>query len=384
MLNEFPSQDSSKGSKQPHFMRKIPPPYDDPAPLFRHGGAPAGLLDFSASINPLGPPESVLRAIKKGIADIGRYPDPTCHELTARLAAEHRVDPSQIVVGNGSNELIYAVARALRPKRVAIVEPTYTEYLRASLLAGASVDHWLARSRFCPFDPGKASLVWVCHPNNPTGNTWASGEILSRWIAQHPQCYFAVDEAFLPPRSGVDVPRWCPRSLLSYADRLPNLVVIRSLTKFFALPGLRLGYTVSDQGLASRIRSELPPWSVNSLAQRAGVAALDDQDYWRRTVHWLQIASPVHVAEQIATVSPKLRPLASRTMFVLVRLREVTSGWLTDHLALRGIRVRDASNFVGLDDRYVRIAIRSISDNARLMRELAAVLAKENTPCPAP
>src|SRR5271166_3810494 len=105
-------------------MRKIPAPYTDPTPLFRHGGAPrqehGRLLDFSASINPLGPPESVLRALRDELPNIAHYPDPECHELTERLAAVHGVEASQVVVGNGSNELIYAIARAFRPKRVAI------------------------------------------------------------------------------------------------------------------------------------------------------------------------------------------------------------------------------------------------------------------------
>src|SRR5262249_17476139 len=156
-----------------------PAPYTDPTPLFRHGGAlPQGcgqLIDFSASINPLGPPESVVRTLRNELPHIAHYPDPDCRKLTERLAALHSVEPSQIVVGNGSNELIYAIARAVGPKRVAIVEPTYTEYLRASLLVGAKVDHWLASGGFQPFDPGQAKLVWVCHPNNPTGNMWASG-----------------------------------------------------------------------------------------------------------------------------------------------------------------------------------------------------------------
>src|SRR4051794_40701792 len=154
-------------------MRKIPPPYTDPAPLFRHGGRrpdQQGMLDFSASINPLGPPKSVLKALRAALPEIAHYPDPDCRELTEKIAAYHGVSPEQVVVGNGSNELIHAIARAFRPKRVAIVEPTYTEYLRASLLVGADVDHWMSRSaRFslAPFDPEGADLVWLRNPNNP-------------------------------------------------------------------------------------------------------------------------------------------------------------------------------------------------------------------------
>src|SRR5208283_2303132 len=116
-------------------------------------------------------------------------------------ASFHGVEPEQVVVGNGSNELIYAIARAFQPKRVAIVEPTYTEYLRASLLVGAKVDHWLAegdRFKLKPFDPEMADVVWLANPNNPTGAMWAGAAYLTRWMQAHPRTLFVVDEAFLP------------------------------------------------------------------------------------------------------------------------------------------------------------------------------------------
>src|SRR5208282_5473406 len=173
-------------------------------PLFRHGGltGPDGkrLVDFSASINPLGPPLSVLRVLRRELAAVARYPDPYCTEITDRLAAFHAVPPDQTVVGNGSNELIHLLTRALQPRRVAIVEPTYTEYLRAALLAGVETTHWLPEAPQGaprPFDPGDADLLWLCNPNNPTGRLWSRRELLD-WVDTHPETVFAVDEAFLP------------------------------------------------------------------------------------------------------------------------------------------------------------------------------------------
>jgi histidinol-phosphate/aromatic aminotransferase/cobyric acid decarboxylase-like protein len=380
-------------------MRKIAAPYTDPSPLFRHGGAPqrdrGQLLDFSASINPLGPPESVLRALRDELPNIAHYPDPECQELTERLAVLHGVAPSQVVVGNGSNELIYAIARAFRPKHVAIAEPTYTEYLRASLLVGAKVDHWLAEGnhfKFTTFDPEGADIVWLANPNNPTGGMWAGGAYLTRWIASHPESLFVMDEAFLPLRwENFCRARGFPPSLIWYMKDISNLIVLNSFTKMYALPGLRLGYAVASVELTEQLRRQLVPWSVNCLAQRAGLACLDgDPDYRQRTAQWLNGtrlgngSSPRNGrADGVALkhVPRLLRALPSHCNFFLARLKGVTSDWLRARLAERGIAIRDASNFVGLDQRYVRIAIRTPAENARLFEEIESILANEASSC---
>jgi threonine-phosphate decarboxylase len=365
-------------------MRKISTPCTDPTPLFRHGGVlpnhRGSLLDFSASINPLGPPESVLRVLRHELSSIAHYPDTDCRKLTKRLAALHQVSPEHVVVGNGSNELIYSIARAFRPKRVAIVEPTYTEYLRASLLIGAKVDHWLPERgfRFRPFLPGAANLVWICHPNNPTGDMWASSWQLSRWVEAHPRVLFVIDEAFLSESAQ----RWVPRSLIPYMERRPNLIVLRSLTKSHALPGLRLGYAVASPRLAECLRSQIVPWSVNCLAQSAGLAALEDRDYARRTAQWLGESHSMFRAG-LQELAPHLKPLTSRANFFLIELKTLTSDCLTARLAERGFAIRDASNFVGLDRRYVRMAVRTPADNSRLFGAIRAIVA-EAAPCPAP
>lgn len=374
-------------------MRKIPAPYTDPTPLFRHGGAlrttVGPLLDFSANINPLGPPASVLRVLRNELPSIARYPDPDCRELTERLATLHGVESEQIVVGNGSNELIYAIARAFQPKRVAIAEPTYTEYLRASLSVGAKVDHWLAEGndfKFTTFDPEKADLVWLCNPNNPTGGMWTSSaggaRYLARWIKAHPHTLFVVDEAFMDLRPNMMLPRALPQPIDTYLPELLNLIVLKSFTKVYAFPGLRLGYALMQRPLADRLRGQLVPWSVSSLAQSAGIAALDDQDYGYRTGVWLLDAADC-LATDLNGLRRYLRPLPSQTCFILLRLKRGTAPWLTARLAARGIAIRDASNFVGLDDRYVRIAIRTPAENARLCAALESVFAEETQSCPA-
>jgi threonine-phosphate decarboxylase len=355
-------------------MHQLSEPAPPSAALFRHGGAAAGggpVLDFSASINPLGPPAGAVRALRRQLASVARYPDPDCTALTARLAALHEVAPEQVVVGNGSSELIHALPRALRARRAAIVEPTYTEYLRASRAAGAKVEHWLPDGDTVepePFDPGGAGLVWMGNPNNPTGALWDVAVLLD-WVLAFPATVFAVDEAFLPFLEREEL-----LSLIPQLHRLPNVVVLRSLTKLYALPGLRLGYAVAPPDLAARLRGQLPPWSVNALAQVAGLAALDEPGYLGRTHVWARTELP-HFGRQLAEL-PHLEPRASGTVFVLVRLHGGSAARLTAALRERHLLIRDASNFVGLDGRYVRISLRSPEDNRRLVAELAGCAAE--------
>ncbi len=355
-------------------MRPISRDWPDPARLFRHGDrSPPGArspLDFGVSMNPLGPSRSVLRALREARGVIARYPDPDCRLLAERLAEMHGCDRTQIVVGNGANDLIYALTRAVRPRRVAIAEPTYTEYLRAALLAEARVAHWLAEGPdFAPepFDPEGADLVWLCNPNNPTGRLWPAPDVLAAWIGAHPRTLFAVDEAFLPLTAEGD-----RRSFIPHVARLANLVVLRSLTKLYALPGLRLGYAVAPPEWAERIRAQVVPWSVNALAQIAGLAALYDEEYMQHTRAWLALEVSTFAA-RLAGVSERLRPVRSEASFVLMELRGLMAAGVVERLARQAIGVRDASNFVGLDQRYIRVAARTAEANAKLLAALADV-----------
>jgi len=353
-------------------MRKLDRPYTDPSYLFRHGGAAApGLLDFSASINPLGPSPLVLQAIQDALPTIARYPDPECRELTDWLEGSEWLEPGEVVVGNGSNELIHAITRAFQPRRVAIVEPTYTEYLRAALLIGAEVDHWLAEGEdftIQPFDAGAADLVWLCNPNSPTGQV-LSGSMHS-WLRDFPKTMFVVDAAFEQMMIGKGaISNWQQIGGLP-----PNLIKLKSLTKCFALPGLRLGYATGRVDLIEKVRRQIVPWSVNTLAQVAGVAAMGD---FQASILRSRLGYADEVAgfrSQLAAMSRHVHVVPGQANFVLLRLLTITAPALCARLAERGIAIRDASNFVGLDERYVRIAVRTPADNQRLLTELKSIL----------
>jgi threonine-phosphate decarboxylase len=356
-------------------MRKLATPAYDLERLCRHGdraaAEPGVELSFSVSVNPRCVPKEILSACLDVfvVPGLGKYPDADSRSLAKRLAWQHGVASEQVVIGNGANELIYATARALKPRQVAIAEPTYTEYLRASLLMGATVTHWFPEDEDFtpgPFDPKEAEIIWLCNPNNPTGRLWPAGALVP-WIESKPQTVFVVDEAFLPFREDEMV-----HSLIRALDRLDNLVVVRSLTKVYALAGLRLGYAVASAALAARLREQIVPWSVNSLAQAAGVAALDDEPFLAVTRNWLARTLPSFLT-RLAGCSSCLRPIPSQANFVLIRLKDTSAGWLARRLAERGIAIRDASNFIGLGPEYVRLSLRQAEDNERLLRELQLV-----------
>jgi threonine-phosphate decarboxylase len=221
-----------------------------------------------------------------------------------------------------------------------------------------------------PFDPEEAELVWLCNPNNPTGRLWSSGA-LREWIRKQRGTLFAVDEAFLPFLQDER-----EHSLLSELSASPNLVIMRSLTKVYALPGLRLGYAVTNAALADSIRNQLPPWSVNTFAQAAGLVALADSGFLARTWTWFN-SERKSFNQALASLSEHMDVVPSQANFTLLRLRHGTAAWMAQALAENGIAVREASNFVGLSERYLRVALRTSLDNERLLGKLASVFQEQ-------
>jgi histidinol-phosphate/aromatic aminotransferase/cobyric acid decarboxylase-like protein len=175
---------------------------------------------------------------------------------------------------------------------------------------------------------------------------------------------FVVDEAYLPFLE--DEPN---HTLVGELKTSRNLIVLRSMTKLYALPGLRLGYAIGSAQLAAAVRAQLPPWSVNGLAQAAGLLALDDRDFLASTRAWFH-AERTAFDKALESLSQYLLPVPSQANFNVLRLQQGSSAGLTAALAKRGIAIRDASNFVGLSERDVRVAVRTADDNERLVTEL--------------
>ncbi|MEW6243623.1 MAG: threonine-phosphate decarboxylase CobD [Bacillota bacterium] len=347
-------------------------------------GKPVGeIIDFSASLNPLGPPESVLALLRQNVELVRFYPQPFGGALKGVFALEHGVPKERVVVGNGAAELIHLLCRVIKPKRVLMPVPTFMEYERAVSAVGGEVDPVLMypddsfalpvpdlirRIGFSSYD-----LLVLCNPNNPTGMRTSHDALGGLIEAAHRAGTFVLlDESFagfLPEESAG------PGG--SAKKDAEHLFVLRSLTKLYCLPGLRLGYGIGPKAVVAAMDAMRDPWSVNVLAQLAGVRCLEDAEYVRRSV--------ALVSEERASLLRSLagmkvmKPFPSFANFILCDVRG--SGYpaplIRDRLGRRGILIRDCSNFRGLDQYYIRVAVRLPGENERLVEELRHVLEEE-------
>jgi len=323
------------------------------------------VLDFSANINPLGPSPKALEAIRNGLELVNTYPDESPVRLIQAISDHIHVPARHILVGNGATELLYFWLRTLRPRKVTLVIPTFTEYRRAVESAGGEV--WTiqldAATHFrIPRGIANTDAVIVTNPNNPTGS-YAPPEEMLDWLRGFPQStHLFVDEAF--------VEFTAQPSLVRYIDRLPNLWVLRSMTKFFALPGLRLGYLVGC-GVPS-IAAWREPWQVNTLAELAGIASLEDQAYQEATMQLVQ-RERIWLWKQLQNI-PGIHAFPSAANFFFVRAAcDAVLDRLIDELITERILIRDCRNIEGLDGPFFRIAIKSRPDNERLLERMRKV-----------
>jgi L-threonine-O-3-phosphate decarboxylase len=341
----------------------------DFAELAALGIRPDGLLDFSVNKNPLGASPRALRAL--ALVDPSAYPDPRCLRLRAGLAAAHDVPPEEVLPGNGSVELIWLLAQVyLAPGDVAlVVGPTFGEYEAAARQAGAGVTRADAQEvdAFRP-DPARIAdtirraaprLVYLCNPNNPTGQALEAGEVRQLLDALG-DGLLVVDEAYVELADGVE-----SVAPLRGDDR--RLVVLRSLTKSHGLAGLRLGYLLADRAVTESLGSARPPWSVSSFAQAAGVAALGDEEHVERG-RQLARRARAWLVDRLERLG--LHCVPTRTSYWLVRVGDGRR--VREELLRRGILVRDTRSF-GLPA-YIRVAARPIEECERLLAVLGGLI----------
>lgn len=341
----------------------------------RLGIAPDALIDMSASINPLGPSQKAISAIKNSLALSAYYPDPEAREMTQAIAAHYKVDPTNILCGNGSTELIFLLMRALAPKTVLLAEPTFSEYAHAAKVAGAKIKTVVAKRSdgYMPDLDALASamphvdIAFLCNPGNPTGRLIGRDEILKLIKSAHRhKCLLVVDEAFMD---------FCAHGSVIDLNN-PYLIVLRSLTKFYALAGLRAGFGVFPTRIIRKLREHKEPWSCNTLAQKAAVAGLEDLAYRARTLRSIQ-AGRDFLEREFGRLG--IRHYPSDANYFLLELDSAQS--IIHELANRRIIVRDCSNFRGLDRRHIRIAIRSRKENTLLITALEQAMGREDYEC---
>lgn len=333
--------------------------------------SPDQLLDFSASINPLGPPASAIAAIQAALGSLRHYPDPDYQHLRQLLAAQHGVDPDWILPGNGSAELLTWAAQDLAQlTATCVITPGFGDYFRALQAVGAPLIR-------CPLDltddrhpdslPGNPAYgLLLNNPHNPTGRLWTQA-FLEPYLEQF--ALVVVDEAFmdfLPPSQ--------QQSLIDCVAAYPNLVILRSLTKFYSLPGLRIGYAISHPDRLRSWQNRRDPWPVNSLAVAAAAAVLQDTDFQQQTWAWLSESGPL--LYQQLTEMPGLFPYPSVANYLLVRSAVAVLPLQQTLLQSDRILIRDCLSFPELGDHYFRIAIRTLPDHQRLLTALSSALTR--------
>lgn len=348
------------------------------------------LLDFSASINPLGPPRWLREVVLANLGAVEHYPDPECLRLVEAISARYGVAPERVVVGNGSAEIIAALPRVLSGlpsgvpgiTRAVIPVPAYGDYARAAAQAGLAVRTvTLDETKGFALDVDEigacleaGDMVFVGRPDNPAGTLCVRDDLLSL-VTRHPRTWFLVDEAFV---EFVLDEAGAPDPGLLGVD-LPNLVVMRSLTKLYAIPGLRLGFVVASPVLAAALRQALAPWSVNALAQAVGVAALADKEYVRATRDFVVKVRSRLSAELSALPGLQVFPGSANYLLVRVSRGRRDAADLAARLLQQGIAIRVCDDFEGLSRSYFRVAVRTIEENDRLLAELRSLLALPET-----
>jgi threonine-phosphate decarboxylase len=346
---------------------------------FSHGGNvfqdnPRGekWLDFSANINPLGLSLKTRKALQQHIEVVVHYPDPEARELRRALMDFYGVQSSRLIIGNGASELFYLLAESIRPKRVLLPVPCFSEYERAARSSGAEVSYFylsadegfsLSISKLIEeAERSGTDAIVLGNPSNPTGTLLRKTDVLNLLQGLEkvlPRCVLVIDESFLD-----FVPNAEEYSVLLEAGEFPNLVVFRSLTKFFAIPGLRLGFGIASENLVSLLELHHDAWNVNSLAQAAGVAALADREYQKETLHFVQQEKAWMF--QAFSMLPGIYPFPPSVNFLLLRSR-IPSFRLSQMLKQKSILIRDCSNYPGLDERYLRVAVRLHRENVKLL-----------------
>lgn len=346
-----------------------------------HGGDWAGYraefgcdaLDFSANVSPLGLPADVAAAITNALPTADRYPDPLCRELRAALAGAEGVPADWILCGNGAADLIFRLALAVRPRRALLPAPTFAEYEAALQTVGCAVQRVFLREenefavteKFIDAVTPETDIVFLCQPNNPTGQVTPPA-LVERLVRRCAECgaVLVVDECFLDFLPDRDA--WTAKQLLHDA---PQLVILKAFTKLYAMAGVRLGYALcGDAALLEKMRGAGQPWAVSSLAQAAGLAALQETAY----------AGAVRalIAEQRPRMAAGLRALGLRVMdgqanYLLFR----ATPDFGEKLRRRGAVVRSCANYPGLDAAWYRTAVRTAEENTRLLQIMGEILA---------
>lgn len=349
------------------------------------GCLPSEIIDLSSNVSPFPTHPIIMDRLQEGLREICALPEVSSQGLAGLVAKRYNLSEGQVLIGNGTTEFIFSLPRLLGSRSALICPPTYSDYADSCALSSVET-----RFLFCrkeenfEVDPeqlrecvGKADLVFLCNPNNPTG-ALVEGDKLINLIKLFPSTTFIIDESYLPFVEGGQE----EYSMLQ--DAIPdNFIVLRSFSKIYAIPGLRLGWLASSERTVEKLRNRMQPWTVNRLAQIAGEAILESTQGGN-----LEEETAIYMAGQrenfLTSLAPLIlgpgaaNPLAAypgKANFLLFELKGTMDAPQFFKLMLkRRILVRDCSNFKGLDSRFFRISLKTEEMNGLCLEVMLEVL----------
>ncbi|MCL2815292.1 MAG: aminotransferase class I/II-fold pyridoxal phosphate-dependent enzyme [Oscillospiraceae bacterium] len=333
------------------------------------------MTDFSASINPLGMPEGAVSAAKRALENSNVYPDSDCRLLKAKLAEFESADKSNIFCMAGASDILFRLCYAVKPKKALVAAPSFSDYERAGRAAGAEIIYY-TRKKENNFDIEKdiaqlifsalPDIVFICNPNNPTGNLTDMGLLEEMASAcEAAGSVLLVDECFL---DFAENSRACSAKALIESRK--NVIVLKAFTKIFAMPGLRLGYAIcGDTALISRMRFCGPDWAVSNVAGAAGAAALEYAgEYIKNTREYVK-KERGYISGELRRAGMTVYPAHANFIFFYCP-RQID---LYGELKKRGIVIRDCANFAGLGPGYYRCAVLTREKNRLFVNALKEV-----------
>lgn len=340
----------------------------------KHGGYHGNkdVVDFSININPLGPSERVIEKLKYSLVNIDKYPE--IDGKSARKVISRKIDISNenIILGNGAIQLIYVFSRAMKFKNISIIQPTFNEYERAFKVSGSNIEYFKTNKDNFDIDLEKLEIhldqkdigcLVLCNPNNPTGTFYSRDfikELLE--ILDKKNIFLFIDESFIDFLE--------ERSAMEFIEKY-NIFILRSLTKFYAIPGLRLGFGITNKDIIDKLKFNIEPWSVNSLVLNSVSHIINDDLYYYKTLNWLYKERDFLYSE-LKKIS-YLDVYETHTNFFLCKLKEMKSSFLQGLLIEKSICIRTCEDFIGLDDTYFRIAIKKREENIKLIKSLKSL-----------
>ena len=339
---------------------------------YQHGGdiySQEVELDYSANISPLGMPESVRQAVRQAVTYADVYPDSRCDSLRRELARFHRVRKEMVICGNGAADLIFQLVLAIRPKAASVTAPGFSEYEQALKALGCPVTrYYMSREEDFRFSleeweralPEGAEMAFFCNPNNPTGLAVEKETVQKiAEICRDKGIFLVVDECF---NEFLEKPEEC--SFLGKAGQYENVFILKAFTKLYAMAGLRLGYGIcADESLLEQMEQVRQPWSVSTLAQAGGEAALKETGYVKQ-VRRLTGEEREYLKEKLRALG--LKVWDSRANYIFFQ----GPAGLKEALLKHRILIRSCGNYPGLDGTYYRICVKERKDNEKLMRTL--------------